>query len=180
MVMDFMDGGDLLDDLYKKGRYTECRVKQITIGILKGINYCHRNNIVHRDLKPENILLNKSGEVKIADFGWSARIQSPYSLTTNCGTFSYTAPEILRRLPYGKSVDIWSIGVIMFIMLGGYHPFDAPEEAQTNDLIVKGKYEFDEKYWNRISFNAKLLVNDFLTLLPTRRPTACDALQSRW
>jgi len=180
LIMDFMDGGDLHEDLHKNGRYTDLKAKKVIIGILKAINYCHHNNIVHRDLKPENILLHNKGEAKIADFGWSTRISSPYSLKTKCGTLSYQAPEILLRMPYGKAIDLWSIGIILYVMLGGYHPFRASDERKVNDLVIQGKFMFHECYWHDVTSDGKALIRELLTKLPTRRCTARCALQLKW
>eukprot|EP00587_Corethron_hystrix_P009123 CAMPEP_0113302844 /NCGR_PEP_ID=MMETSP0010_2-20120614/3503_1 /TAXON_ID=216773 ORGANISM="Corethron hystrix, Strain 308" /NCGR_SAMPLE_ID=MMETSP0010_2 /ASSEMBLY_ACC=CAM_ASM_000155 /LENGTH=297 /DNA_ID=CAMNT_0000156733 /DNA_START=369 /DNA_END=1262 /DNA_ORIENTATION=+ /assembly_acc=CAM_ASM_000155 len=180
MIMDFMDGGDIHEDLHKNGRYTDSKAKKVAIEILKAVNYCHDNNIVHRDLKPENILLHKDDRIKIADFGWSTRISSPYSLKTKCGTFSYQAPEVLLHLPYGKPIDLWSIGVILYVMLGGYHPFRDSNDRELDVLVIQGKFMFHECYWHDVTSDGKALIRELLTKLPTRRSTAQCALRSKW
>jgi len=180
MMMDYMEGGDLLDNLHRKKKYTENEARRIMTGILKAVDYCHKSNIVHRDLKPENVLIDRWGEIKVADFGLSTRISRPHSLTTKCGTPSYTAPEILRGEPYGKSVDLWSVGIILFIILSGYHPFPETSDAENNTLIIRGCYSFYEKYWQDISFDAKILVGDLINVIPHRRLTAFEALNSSW
>jgi len=180
MVMDFMDGGDLLQDLYKKKRYKEPEARSMIKEILKGIRFLHKNNIVHRDIKLENILIDKYGGAKITDFGLSTRILRPYSLTTRCGTPGWTAPEILLGVSYGEEVDIWGIGIILFTMLGGYHPFDEQDDEINDALIMKGYYVFHNPYWRSISFDGKQFVKDLLTLIPTSRPTSHEAMLSLW
>lgn len=194
MVLDYMDGGDLLDDLIDKKCYPEQRARQVTGSILEAVRHIHRCGIVHRDLKPENVLLDSCGGVKIADFDLAVQISSTESddeedrslpqhqnfLRTRCGTSGYMAPEILRREPYGKAVDIWSVGVILFIMLGGYHPFGNLKEGKTDELVLRGLYEFYEPYWCHVSAEAKIFITELFALQPSGRPTASESLQSSW
>eukprot|EP00587_Corethron_hystrix_P013241 CAMPEP_0113315216 /NCGR_PEP_ID=MMETSP0010_2-20120614/10971_1 /TAXON_ID=216773 ORGANISM="Corethron hystrix, Strain 308" /NCGR_SAMPLE_ID=MMETSP0010_2 /ASSEMBLY_ACC=CAM_ASM_000155 /LENGTH=194 /DNA_ID=CAMNT_0000171669 /DNA_START=111 /DNA_END=692 /DNA_ORIENTATION=+ /assembly_acc=CAM_ASM_000155 len=107
LVMDFADGGDLLDDLQKNGRYSEKRAMEVGFELMGGVLHCHDRCVVHRDLKPENILLGKDGSVKIGDFGLSKQITKPNLLSTYCGSSLYMAPEILLGQAYDESVDIW-------------------------------------------------------------------------
>uniref|UniRef100_A0A7S1FNY0 Protein kinase domain-containing protein n=1 Tax=Corethron hystrix TaxID=216773 RepID=A0A7S1FNY0_9STRA len=179
MVMPFIEDGNLLSNLSKNGRYTELQARKVTEGILRGIGHLHRHNVVHRDIKPENILIDKRNEAKIADFGFATCITRPSSLTTFCGSFIYAAPEILSHVPYGEAVDLWGVGVTLFIMLGNYYPFYDRDERMNNH-IYQYKIDFIPKYWCSISSAAKNLVADLLTVSPHERPSANEALNYPW
>jgi len=180
LVMEFAEGGDLLDDLQKRGRYSEEHAKSFAIEIMRAVRYCHDRNIVHRDLKPENILIDKFGCAKLADFGLSKRIQKPNSLTTRCGTLIYMAPEILDHDTYGKAVDIWSSGIIIFIMLAGYHPFAHESQDASREMIRKGKLCLYPSYWDDKSAEAISLIKDMICVCPSQRITANESLKSSW
>jgi len=181
-VMDYMDGGDLLDDLHRKKRYTERRAKQISKCLMKAIRYCHDNRIIHRDIKPENILLDKNGDVKLADFGLSTYTStpSPYALKTRCGTDTYMAPEILLSRRYGAPVDMWGMGILIFIMIGGYHPFIGLSLEESDRLVKEGDVLFQEEYWGDVSKDAKDLISKLLTKDPATRINAPGALKLHW
>lgn len=182
LVMDYMDGGDLLDDINRKGRYTESRAQEVSLGIVRALKHCHDNNIVHRDIKPDNILLDKGGNVKLADFSLSARMpdSNHCSLTTKCGTKSYVAPEMLLGCGYGTPVDMWGIGIVIYIMIGGYHPFETSNSDEINALIMGGIYSFHKRYWNDVSKDATHLISCMLTVNSEQRITAEDALKLPW
>jgi serine/threonine protein kinase len=125
------------------GYYGEEDAKRITKGILEAVNYLHNAGIVHRDLKPENLLMaskNDDSDVKLADFGLSTIVTNDSMLKTSCGTLTYCAPEILRGEAYGKPVDLWSIGVITYILLSGYPPFWDKDEAVMMELTLRGTF----------------------------------------
>lgn len=161
--------------------YSEREARDVIRLLLDAVGYCHRNNVVHRDLKPENLLLvseTDDATVKLADFGFAERVAGP--LTMQCGTPSYVAPEIYLHRPYGLAVDMWSVGVISFILLGGYPPFYSNEQADMIKKITKCQYKFHSKFWGHIHEDAKDLVTRMLDLNPETRLTATQALEHRW
>jgi calcium/calmodulin-dependent protein kinase I len=141
--------------------------------LLEAIKYCHDADIVHRDLKPENLLLtgkDDDASIKLADFGFAKRIEfDSEGLVTACGTPGYVAPEILEGKPYGKTVDIWSIGVITYILLCGYPPFHDDNHNALFKKIKKGKFQFDSPYWDNVSDDAKDLISQMLVVDPEKR-----------
>jgi len=144
------------------------------------LSYTHSKGIVHRDLKPENILLkskDSDSQIKIADFGFAKQATDDCSLSTMCGTPGYVAPEILRKEKYGTKADMWSMGVIIFIMLGGYPPFYADSPRKLLRLSKTGVFSFDPEYWENISDGVKDIIRDLLGIYPSKRPSADDALK---
>jgi calcium/calmodulin-dependent protein kinase (CaM kinase) II/calcium/calmodulin-dependent protein kinase I len=138
--------------------------------------------VAHRDLKPENLLLVGAGDsdIKIADFGFAKRVERPNSLTTQCGTPGYVAPEILEGTPYDTRADMWSLGVIVYILLGGYPPFIEQNQRDLFRKIRKGQYEFHEEYWGQVSTDAKDLIASLLTVNPSKRCTPEGSLTNKW
>lgn len=183
LVLELMDGGDLIDKILEKQNYTEYDAKEVSRKLLKGVAYCHNRKIAHRDLKPENILLKKAEsdtDVKLCGFGFAKIVTYPNSLRTQCGTEGYVAPEILEHRPeYDVSCDMWSIGVIIYIVLGGYRPFRGEGEAIMRQIRY-GEYKFHKKYWKHVSEDAKTLIRSLLVVDPQRRITAKDALRDAW
>lgn len=128
--------------------------------VLSAINYCHSLKIVHRDLKPENLLLDKdeaNPKIKIIDFGTSVMFKQDTPLTQKFGTPYYIAPEVLRK-KYTEKCDIWSLGVILYILLCGYPPFNGANDKQIIEAVLKGKFTLDEPEWDEINDDAKDLV----------------------
>jgi calcium/calmodulin-dependent protein kinase I len=149
IVMEYIEGGELFDRIVKKAFYNEKEARDIVLIILGAIKYLHDQDIVHRDLKPENLLLKSSiddSDVKLADFGFATYV-SGSNLDQQCGTPGYVAPEIIAQKMYGKPVDMWSLGVIIYILLGGYPPFHSENQKELFKLILAGKYEFHTEYW---------------------------------
>ncbi|KAI8379358.1 kinase-like domain-containing protein, partial [Radiomyces spectabilis] len=184
IVTDLAGGGELFQQLLNKGNYTEKDAAQLVRQILEGLAYLHEHDIVHRDLKPENLLFHTPADnanLMITDFGLSKILKNHDDiLTTACGTPGYVAPEVLKQKGYGKPVDLWSVGVIMFTLLSGYTPFWGEDQATLFECILSGRYEFDDAYWSEISPAAKNLVDRLLTYNPSQRITAEEALQHRW
>ena len=183
VVLEFAAGGELFDRIVEKTYYDEKEARDLSTILLKTIRFCHDKNIVHRDLKPENLLLASKEEditIKIADFGFAVKSKGPSSLTTQCGTPGYVAPEILSSKPYGKAVDMWSIGVIIFILLGGYPPFSDNNQSRLYKKIKAGQFEFHPDYWTAISSEAKDLITKLLTVDPEKRYSAEQALHHPW
>lgn len=183
VVLEFAAGGELFDRIVEKTYYNEKEARSLSTILLTTIKFCHDKSIVHRDLKPENLLLASKEEditIKIADFGFAVKSKGPSSLTTQCGTPGYVAPEILLSKPYGKEVDMWSIGVIIFILLGGYPPFSDNNQSKLYKKIKTGQFEFHPDYWSSISNEAKDLIKKLLTVDPEKRFTADQALSHPW
>ena len=151
IVMEYLEGGELFDRIVKKSFYNEKEARDLAFIMLSAVKYMHDLNVVHRDLKPENLLLKSvsdDADVKIADFGFAAYSKGD-DLKEQCGTPGYVAPEILARKPYGKAVDMWSVGVITYILLGGYPPFHHENQKELFKIIQKGHFEFHKEYWVR-------------------------------
>jgi tRNA A-37 threonylcarbamoyl transferase component Bud32 len=184
LVMEYMAGGELFDRIVQKTFYSEKEARDVVYILLSTIHYCHIRNIVHRDLKPENLLLSNSQDdafIKLADFGFAISSQGGFStLKTQCGTPGYVAPEILSTQPYGKAVDMWSIGVITYILLGGYPPFYDDNQKVLFEKIKKGEYSFHPEYWDAVSVEAKDLISRLLKVNPLERYTSEEALNHSW
>lgn len=123
---------------------------------------------------------HNDSDIKIADFGFAKKVKVPNSLTTQCGTPGYVAPEILEGVPYDQKADMWSLGVIVYILLGGYPPFIEQNQRDLFRKIRKGQYEFHEEYWGQVSSDAKDLISSLLTVSPARRLSADEALRNKW
>ncbi|XP_067927940.1 calcium/calmodulin-dependent protein kinase type IV-like isoform X2 [Watersipora subatra] len=184
LVLELVTGGELFDRIVTRGFYTEKDASVCVKEMLNAIKYLHENDVVHRDLKPENLLYESVAEdspLKIADFGLSKIIGPEVQMQTVCGTPGYCAPEILTGSKYTPAVDMWSIGVITYILLCGYEPFYSDEGEQAMfKKILKCEYHFHEPWWNDISENAKDLVKKLLVFDPSKRLTASQALAHSW
>ncbi|KAK7116130.1 uncharacterized protein [Littorina saxatilis] len=183
LVLELVTGGELFDRIVTRGYYTEKDAARAVCDMLHGVQYLHANGVVHRDLKPENLLyesMTDDSKLKIADFGLSRIIEPEVQMSTVCGTPGYCAPEVLKGQPYTPSVDLWSVGIIAYILLCGYEPFFAESEPEMFRKIIKGDYVFDNEYWEDIGENAKDLVRRLLVLEPKKRLTAAEALKHPW
>ncbi|GAB9465425.1 Camk/camk1 protein kinase [Globisporangium polare] len=184
LVTEFMAGGELFDRIVEKSYYSEREARDLVKLLLEAIKYCHDSDIVHRDLKPENLLLTSKDDdasIKLADFGFAKKIEfNGEGLVTACGTPGYVAPEILEGQAYGKGVDIWSIGVITYILLCGYPPFHDDNHNALFKKIKKGKFQFDSPYWDHVSDDAKDLISKMLMVNPAERATVGQLLEHRW
>lgn len=183
LVMERMSGGELFDRIVAKAYYNEKEARDVCKIVLEAVGYLHNNNVAHRDLKPENLLLlseSDDSQVKIADFGFAKKVKAPQSLTTQCGTPGYVAPEILEGIPYDTRADMWSVGVILYILLGGYPPFIESNQRDLFRKIRRGEYEFHDEYWGSVSADAKDLIRSLLTVDPVKRLDADQALENQW
>jgi len=184
LVTELMEGGELFDRIVEKEFYSEKEARDLVKLLLQAISYCHAANIVHRDLKPENLLLTSRSDdanIKIADFGFAKRItMNDEGLETACGTPGYVAPEILEGKKYGKEVDVWSIGIITYILLCGYPPFHHDVHTILFKMIKKGDFEFDSPYWDHVSEDAKALISQMLCVDPNKRPSCEELLMHSW
>eukprot|EP01036_Dinobryon_divergens_P025944 gene25944-34543_t len=183
MVMDLMTGGELFDRIVMKDHYSEREAKDALHQIVIAIQYCHSRNIVHRDLKPENILYatpDQDAVLKLADFGLANILKPNELMHLACGTPGYVAPEVLRGQFYGKEVDMWSIGVILYILLCGFPPFYDDNNKKLFSLIIGGKFTFPDPYWSNVSDLAKDLVRKLLVVDAKVRFSAEQVLSHPW
>lgn len=184
LITELVTGGELLDAVLQRGTYSETEARSCFMQLLSGIEYLHSKNVVHRDLKLENLLLASPDDitkVKIADFGLAKKAIE--AMSTVCGTPQYVAPEVIQGIPgleYGPGVDMWSAGVVLYILLGGYPPFWSESEPALFEQIRKGQFNFDDPVWTNVSNSAKDLIRQLLDTDPTRRLTAKDALAHPW
>ncbi|KAM6949365.1 calcium/calmodulin-dependent protein kinase type II delta 1 chain isoform 5-T5 [Aplochiton taeniatus] len=184
LVFDLVTGGELFEDIVAREYYSEADASHCIQQILESVNHCHVNGIVHRDLKPENLLLAsklKGAAVKLADFGLAIEVQGDQQAWFGfAGTPGYLSPEVLRKDPYGKPVDMWACGVILYILLVGYPPFWDEDQHRLYQQIKAGAYDFPSPEWDTVTPEAKDLINKMLTINPVKRVTATDALKHPW
>lgn len=183
LVMERMVGGELFDRIVQKAYYNEKEARDVCKILLDALAYCHSKKVAHRDLKPENLLLmsmEDDQQLKLADFGFAKKCPTPKILHTQCGTPGYVAPEILMGVPYDTQADIWSLGVIVYILLGGYPPFIEKNQKNLFRRIKRGEYEFHPQYWSAVSKGAKNLISRMITVNPDKRITAKEALKDAW
>jgi len=182
LVMELVTGKELFDKIVERGQYSETDASKIVRQIVSAVEYLHGQGIAHRDLKPENLLSAEvDGEeiIKIADFGFSKNFGEE-KLMTSCGSPGYVAPEVLTCESYDKSVDLWSVGVIIYILLCGYPPFYADNAPALFKKIMDVKYDFDDPSWDEVSDAAKNLIRNLLVKDPKKRYTAQQCLQDPW
>ncbi|XP_030636919.1 calcium/calmodulin-dependent serine protein kinase b isoform X3 [Chanos chanos] len=187
MVFEFMDGADLCFEIVKRADagfvYSEAVASHYMRQILEALRYCHDNNVIHRDVKPHCVLLaskENSAPVKLGGFGVAIQLgESGLVAGGRVGTPHFMAPEVVKREPYGKPVDVWGCGVILFILLSGCLPFYGTKE-RLFEAIIKGKYKMNPRQWSHISESAKDLVRRMLMLDPAERITVYEALNHPW
>ncbi|OAY67230.1 Calcium-dependent protein kinase isoform 2 [Ananas comosus] len=182
LVMELCAGGELFDRIIAKGHYSERAAAAICRAIVKVVNICHFMGVMHRDLKPENFLLatkNEGAMLKATDFGLSVFIEEGKVYRDIVGSAYYVAPEVLRR-SYGKEIDVWSAGVILYILLSGVPPFWAETERGIFDAVLQGDIDFESEPWPSISYGAKDLVRKMLIQDPKKRITAAQVLEHPW
>jgi len=184
LVMELVTGGELFDRIVAKGSYTENDAAGVIFSLCDALNYMHQKKIVHRDLKPENILYandNDEADIKVADFGLARVISSKEMMKTACGTPGYVAPEVLKNKGYDSgAVDMWSTGVILYILLCGFPPFYEEELPALFEQILHARYDFPSPWWDNISKEAKALVQGLLTIDPAKRLTAAQVMALPW
>lgn len=186
LVMELCTGGELFEKIQNAGQFSENEAKSIFKQVMGALCYCHARKIVHRDLKPENFVFEskaKNSTLKLIDFGLSKMYEDPQSgtlvkLKTKAGSPYYIAPEVLTG-NYNHSCDIWSCGVILYILLCGFPPFFGDNDLEVIENVKKGKYDFDEEEWAKVSKAAKTLVSKMLTK-PNERPSAEQVLNDPW
>ncbi|KAL3506689.1 hypothetical protein ACH5RR_032071 [Cinchona calisaya] len=182
LVMELCEGGELFDRIVARGHYTERAAALVTKTILEVVKVCHANGVIHRDLKPENFLYANRSEkapIKAIDFGLSIFFKPGQRFSEIVGSPYYMAPEVLRR-NYGSEVDVWSAGVILYILLCGVPPFWSETEEGIAHAIVRGKIDFQRDPWPKISQDAKDLVKGMLEANPYSRLTVDEVLENEW
>ncbi|KAI3922175.1 hypothetical protein MKX01_005864 [Papaver californicum] len=183
IVMELCEGGELLDRILARGgKYTEDDAKAVMVQILNVVSFCHLQGVVHRDLKPENFLFtskDENSQLKAIDFGLSDFVKPDERLNDIVGSAYYVAPEVLHR-SYSTEADVWSIGVIAYILLCGSRPFWARTESGIFRAVLKADPSFDELPWPSLSFEAKDFVKLLLNKDPRKRMTAAQALSHPW
>jgi len=189
IVMELLSGGELFNRIVEQGRFSEPDAAELFAQILLAMEYLHSLNIVHRDVKPENILYVSQGstQIKLIDFGYAGVWAPDKELSGLCGTPDYVAPEVLswydeddNGTPYGKGSDLWSLGVLLYVILSGCSPFSAEEEEAILQLVAQAKYEFHESEWSTISEPAKDLIRKLLVVDPAQRMTMPQMLEHEW
>ena len=179
IVMELCEGGELLKDCVA---LTEFEAMKVMKQILNAVSYLHSRGICHRDLKPENILFAIKGNIdslKIIDFGLAKVTSSIRGMRTRVGSPYYVSPDVLRG-KYGIECDLWSAGVIMYVLLSGKPPFTGRNQTELFSSILKGVFNFDGEEWAGISAYAKDLISRLLVMDPSERPTAQRALEHNW
>ncbi|XP_048519781.1 calcium/calmodulin-dependent protein kinase type 1 isoform X2 [Dendroctonus ponderosae] len=182
LIMELVTGGELFDRIVEKGSYTEKDAAHLIRQVLEAVDYMHEQGVVHRDLKPENLLYyspDKESKIMISDFGLS-KMEDGGIMATACGTPGYVAPEVLAQKPYGKAIDVWSIGVISYILLCGYPPFYDENDVNLFAQILKGEFEFDSPYWDEISGSAKDFIKNLICVNVEKRFSCKQALAHPW
>lgn len=201
LILEFVPGGDLFHCISDGQRFEETQACRLFHQVCKAVAYLHSVNIIHRDLKCENILLTSWDRdaamardpdvawAKLADFGVSTLSRTFGGCQTFCGTIQYIAPEVLHTLAwafgarsggYGRQADLWSLGVILYIVLSGSTPFEEGDEGIEPEQIIHGRFEFDVLEWCRVSPEAKSLVTGLITVSPVERLTITQALNHVW
>ncbi|KAF5451808.1 hypothetical protein F2P56_026877 [Juglans regia] len=180
IVLEFVGGGELFDQIAKHRRLKKDEASRYFQQLINAVDYCHSRGVYHRDLKPENLLLDSYGVLKVSDFGLSAisqQVREDGLLHTTCGTPNYVAPEVLNDKGYdGTSFDIWSCGVILFVLMAGYLPFDEPNLAVLYRKICKADFTFPSYF----STGAKKLIKRILDPNPLTRITIPEILEDEW
>lgn len=183
LIMELVTGGELFDRIIDRGAYSEQDASLLMLSLFRAVHYLHSKGIAHRDIKPENILYESpaaSASVKLSDFGLSKVLDTKQMMQTCCGTPGYVAPEVLTYTGYGFEVDMWSLGVLLYIILCGFPPFYNENDSVLFAQIQAGQYEFISPYWDDISPEAKDLVSKLLVVDPKKRLTAEQALKHPW
>ena len=183
VIMEFVHGGDLFDNICEEV-YTEKDAQIVMASLLSALQFLHSKKTVHRDLKPENILCNLSRvDIKLADFGmsnWLPDGDRP-QLRSQCGTYVFMAPEMLQRHPYNESVDVWSAGILMYILMSGSFPFFAEDPTEFTEIILDAsELKFLDDEWGATSETPKNLIRKILEPDPRKRPTIHDILADPW
>jgi serine/threonine protein kinase len=183
LVMECVTGGEVFDRICEKNYYSEAEAAKTMHELGECLHHLHSHGIIHRDLKPENLLYaddSPDAELKVTDFGLAKRLGPDGTLNTQCGTPNYVAPEILHGHAYGPPVDMWSAGVILYILLSGIPPFWAEDTSELYESIKSASYEFPEEHFGNISKEAIDIVKGLMTLDSNKRMTAKQLIEHPW
>mmetsp|Transcript_8939 Transcript_8939/g.20440 ORF Transcript_8939/g.20440 Transcript_8939/m.20440 type:complete len:652 (-) Transcript_8939:590-2545(-) len=177
LIMQFSSGGDLCKYVRENRKLSEAESCRLFVQIVQGLEHCHNSGIVHRDVKLDNLLIDENKNIKIVDFGFSVSFKPGQKLKKACGSPSYAAPEIVARKPYNPtSVDIWSLGVVLYAMVCGYFPFQGSSNQELCRRIVKGKFDCP----SFMSQDCKDLIRRMLTVDSSKRAEIVDIKQHSW
>ncbi|KAJ9691074.1 hypothetical protein PVL29_013311 [Vitis rotundifolia] len=180
IVLEFVTGGELFDKIASKGRLKEDEARKYFQQLINAVDYCHSRCVFHRDLKPENLLLDANGVLKVSDFGLSAlpqQVREDGLLHTTCGTPNYVAPEVINNKGYdGAKADLWSCGVILFVLMAGYLPFEESNLMALYKKIFKADFTFPPWF----SSSAKKLIKRILDPKPETRITIAEVIENEW
>ena len=187
LVMEYCPGGELFDKIasQKDQVFNESEAANIMMKLLRAINHCHAWGVTHRDIKPENIMYGDDGEIKLIDFGLSKVLEEKQnkggrSLNTIAGTLAYMAPEVITEHYDPKHCDIWSLGVLMYLMVSGYLPFQAENRNMIYKKIYNAQFHFNHQEFEKVSTEGKNLIRRMLTVDQKIRITADQALRDPW
>jgi calcium-dependent protein kinase len=187
LVLELVKGGEVFDRICEGGLYSEADAAAVALQVARALEHLHGHGIVHRDLKPENLLLvdkSQHSDVKLCDFGLAQFFgEGMPEMVGRTGTIAYMAPEMLAGKAYDESVDLWALGVILFILLGGYHPFDPQGSAPDEEVarrVQRGAWSFDDPAWKPVSSDAKSIIHSLLAPDPAKRARVADLLASPW
>ncbi|KAI5450774.1 Calmodulin-dependent protein kinase cmk2 [Naganishia albida] len=184
IVFELATGGELFDRILSKGRFTEADAIEALKQVLEAVTYLHSHDVVHRDLKPENILYRTKEEhsgLVLCDFGVARHLEPDHEfVATAAGSLGYAAPEVLLGKEHGKPVDLWSIGIITYVLLCGYTPFRSDDPKELVRETARGRIEFHAPYWNNVSEEARNFIKELVVVDPHKRLTAEEALHHPW
>ncbi|XP_068778240.1 death-associated protein kinase 2-like isoform X2 [Struthio camelus] len=184
LILELIGGGELFDFIAEKEMLSEEEAVEFLAQILRAVEYLHARRIAHLDLKPENIMLLEKDvpepRIKIVDFGLAQKLEDGVAFKSLCGTPQYIAPEVINYEPLSTATDMWSIGVITYILLSGLSPFQGETDAETLCNVVAGAYDFEERYFGDTSEPAKDFIRLLLVREPAQRLTASQCLGHPW
>ena len=184
IVMELLQGGELFDQILKHEKFDEKAARDIVAPIFDALSYCHDLGIIHRDIKPENLLFSSkeidTGVIKVSDFGLARFVTDETFATTTCGTPGYVAPEILSEKPYKEGCDLWSVGVVLFILLSGQPPFYHDDNFELFEQIKKCEFDLTTEEWKGVSSDAKDFIKKILVADPAKRITSSGIKNHPW
>jgi calcium/calmodulin-dependent protein kinase I len=183
-ILEYLSGGELFDAICQQECYSEHDARGVMLRITYAVLNCHRHGVMHRDLKPENLILvsnDTNTDLKLVDFGFVTPFGPGIPKETRiCGTPGYVAPEMMMGLPYGPEVDIWSLGVIMYVLLAGMPPFPVEDKEVLVQAVKAASYGYPAQYWGMITPRAKDLIDHMLVVKQEDRYTIEDVLKHPW